>query len=118
MAEVLSSQSRVQAILRAARRSDPVGAEEAFTMAQASIESSLKETRVFEPDEEFATKAHVRSLEQYRALYEESLANPEAFWGEMAKSFHWFAPPGRILEWDPPQARWFLGGTTNISYNC
>ncbi len=84
----------------------------------SSIESLLKESRVFPPDEEFASKAHVRSLEQYRALYEESIANPDSFWAEMAKSLHWFAPPQTIVEWDPPHARWFVGGTTNISYNC
>ena len=86
-------------------------------MAQ-SIESVLKESRLFVPDEEFSSKAHVRSLEQYRALYEESIANPEAFWAELAKPFHWFAAPQRTLEWDPPHARWFVGGSTNISYNC
>ncbi|MBL8604068.1 MAG: acetate--CoA ligase [Myxococcales bacterium] len=83
-----------------------------------SIESLLKESRVFPPDEEFSAHAHIRSLEQYRALYEKSIHEPEAFWGEIASSLHWFAEPRRVLEEDPPRARWFVGGTTNISYNC
>ncbi len=87
-------------------------------MSQPSNDAVTRESRVFVPDEEFSSKAHVRSLEQYRALYEESLANPDAFWAEMAKPFHWFAPPQRTLEWDPPQARWFVGGSTNMAYNC
>ena len=46
-------------------------------MSQASIESLLRESRVFPPDEEFAAKAHVRGLEQYHELYNESLEDPE-----------------------------------------
>ena len=83
-----------------------------------SIESLLKEHRVFPPDEEFSEHAHIRSMEQYRELYAKSIQDPEGFWGEMAQALHWFAPPQRVLEEDPPRARWFVGGTTNLSYNC
>lgn len=83
-----------------------------------SIESLLKENRVFPPDEEFSEHAHIRSLDQYRALYDKSIQDPEGFWGEMAQALHWFAPPQRVLEEDAPHARWFVGGTTNLSYNC
>ncbi len=83
-----------------------------------SIESMMKEHRVFAPDEEFSEHAHIRSMEQYRALYEKSLQDPEAFWGEMADALHWFARPREILVDEHPHARWFVGGTTNISYNC
>jgi acetyl-CoA synthetase len=83
-----------------------------------SIESTMKESRVFPPDEEFSKHAHIRSMEQYRALYEKSLNDPEAFWGEMADALHWFAPPREILVDERPHARWFVGGTTNIAYNC
>ena len=83
-----------------------------------AIESLMKESRVFPPDEEFSSHAHIRSMEQYRALYEKSLNEPEAFWGEMASALHWFAPPSQVLVEEHPHARWFVGGTTNISYNC
>ncbi|MEZ4405947.1 MAG: AMP-binding protein [Polyangiales bacterium] len=83
-----------------------------------AIESLMKESRVFPPDEEFSSHAHIRSMEQYRALYEKSLNEPEAFWGEMASALHWFAPPSQVLVEEPPHARWFVGGTTNLSYNC
>ncbi len=83
-----------------------------------SIESLMKESRVFAPDEEFSAHAHIRSMEQYRALYEKSIQEPEAFWGEMAQALHWFAPPQQILVETPPTAKWFVGGTTNLSYNC
>jgi acetyl-CoA synthetase len=87
-------------------------------MPHSSIENLLQETRIFPPDPAFAAAAHIQSLEQYRALYQESLRDPEAFWGRMAKSLHWFSPPTRVLSWTPPTARWFEDGTTNLSYNC
>jgi hypothetical protein len=58
-----------------------------------SIESLLKEHRVFPPEEEFSEHAHIRSMEQYRELYAKSVQDPEGFWGEMAQALHWFAPP-------------------------
>jgi acetyl-CoA synthetase len=87
-------------------------------MTQSSIESLLKESRVFQPDEEFAARAHVRSFEQYRELYEKSVQDPEGFWMDMAAGFHWFAPPRDAVEWEPPNAKWFVGGSTNIAYNA
>ncbi|MBL8681057.1 MAG: acetate--CoA ligase [Myxococcales bacterium] len=87
-------------------------------MAQPSIESLLKESRVFPPDEEFAARAHVRSFEQYRELYDKSVQDPEGFWMDMARGFHWFSQPREVLQWDPPDARWFVGGSTNITYNA
>jgi acetyl-CoA synthetase len=83
-----------------------------------SIESLMKESRVFAPDEEFSTHAHIRSMEQYRALYEKSIQEPEAFWAEMAQALHWFAPPQQVMAGEAPATKWFVGGTTNLSYNC
>jgi acetyl-CoA synthetase len=87
-------------------------------MSQWSIESRLKESRVFAPDEAFASHAHVRSEAQYRALYDRSVEDPDGFWMELAQGFHWFAQPRETLQWTPPDARWFVGGTTNIAYNA
>jgi acetyl-CoA synthetase len=82
------------------------------------IENVLTETRVFPPQPGFARGAHVRSLDEYRALHEHSLRDPESFWGEASRSLHWFTPPREVLRWEPPRARWFDGGTTNLSFNC
>ncbi len=87
-------------------------------MTTPSIESVLKETRTFNPDEEFAAQAHLSSLEKYREMHARSIEKPEEFWAEVATQLHWFAPPQKVLEWNPPHARWFLGGTTNLAYNC
>ncbi len=82
------------------------------------IDSVLQETRVFPPPPEFARQAHIRSLEQYRALWQEAAENPEGFWGRMAEELHWFSKWKRVLEWNPPFAQWFVGGTLNIADNC
>ena len=83
-----------------------------------SIDSILKETRVFQPPEEFSRQAHIKSLEQYEQLYREAEEDPEKFWGEIAGQLHWFRKWDQVLEWDAPWAKWFVGGQINLSYNC
>jgi acetyl-CoA synthetase len=73
----------------------------------------------YPPPADFARKAHVKSLEEYRALYQRAHDDPEGFWSELAeRELHWFEKWRRTLEWNPPFARWFVGGKTNVSYNC
>ncbi|EKD08091.1 acetate/CoA ligase [Arthrospira platensis C1] len=58
-------------------------------------------------------------MEEYRELYEKAKANPEAFWAELAENeLHWFKKWDQVLDWQPPFAKWFVGGKINISYNC
>jgi acetyl-CoA synthetase len=89
-------------------------------MAEAfsSIESTLDEQRVFPPPSEFAQRAHVKSMEEYRQLYRQSIDDPEGFWGKMAENLHWFKKWDRVLEWTAPAAKWFVGGKLNAAYNC
>ncbi|QWK21121.1 acetate--CoA ligase [Thermus antranikianii] len=82
------------------------------------IEGVLKEERVFYPSEEFRSRAHIKSEEEYQRLYEESLKDPEGFWGRVASELHWFEPWQKVLEGDLPHAKWFVGGKTNLSYNA
>ena len=82
------------------------------------IESTLKEVRVFPPPESFAQAAHVKSLGEYRGLHEASLRDPEGFWAQQAETLRWSRKWDRVLEWNPPFAKWFSGGTLNISENC
>ena len=86
--------------------------------AGVNIDSILQENRVFPPPAEFSAKAHIKSLEEYERLYAEAAADPEAFWGEIAKELHWFQPWSKVLEWNAPWAKWFVGGKINLSYNC
>jgi acetyl-CoA synthetase len=83
-----------------------------------NIDSILREERVFSPTSEFSEKAHIKSmaeLEQFRA---EASADPEGFWARMAAELHWFKKWDKVLEWNPPHAKWFTGGKINLSYNC
>ena len=82
------------------------------------IESTLKEVRIFPPPESFAQAAHIKSLGEYRGLYEASLRDPEGFWAQQAETLRWSKKWDRVLEWNPPFAKWFSGGTLNLSENC
>ncbi|ACY18022.1 acetate--CoA ligase [Haliangium ochraceum] len=84
----------------------------------SEIESVLHEDRRFTPPEHFADKARVKSMQEYEALYERAKEDPAAFWGEVAKELHWFEPWSEVLSWNLPDAKWFVGATTNLSYNC
>ena len=56
--------------------------------------------------------------QKLRELSERALASPEEFWSEVAGNLAWFKRWDKVLEWDPPFARWFIGGVLNASYNC
>ena len=88
------------------------------TQQDHHFSSTLRETRLFPPPPAFAAKAHVKSIEEYEALYRRSVADPEAFWADAAKELHWFAPWHTVLEWKAPNAKWFVGGQLNLCYNC
>src|ERR1039458_1555304 len=88
------------------------------TSDSTNMESLLRENRVFPPPAEFAAKAHVRSLEEYEAMYRRSVEHPEAFWGEAAGELEWFAPWTAVLTGDIAHAKWFVGGKLNLSHNC
>src|SRR6202020_1640693 len=83
-----------------------------------NLSSILREHRVFPPPAEFAAQAHVKSLEEYEALYRRSIQDPQKFWAEVAADLHWFTPWTSVLEWKPPMAKWFVGGKINLCYNC
>jgi acetyl-CoA synthetase len=82
------------------------------------IDSVLHETRSFPPPPAFAAQAHIKTSAQYEAMYRRSIEQPELFWDEMARGFPWLTPYSKVLEWNPPDAKWFLGGKTNLAYAC
>ena len=92
--------------------------ESSTTSQQPNLDSTLRENRIFPPPAEFAAQAHVKSLEEYEALYGRSIQDPQKFWAEVAAELHWFAPWTSVLEWNPPLAKWFVGGKINLCYNC
>ncbi len=87
-------------------------------MSDPTIESIQSDSQVYPPPAAFASAAHVKSPAEYEALYRRSIEDPESFWAEVASGSHFFRKWDRVLEWEPPFAKWFIGGTTNASYNC
>src|SRR5436309_4835475 len=83
-----------------------------------AIESLLKEKRVFKPAKEFAEKARIKSLAQYRRMYNESIKHPDKFWSREASELLWQKRWRKVLEWKAPFAQWFIGGKLNLSENC
>jgi acetyl-CoA synthetase len=51
-------------------------------------------------------------------MLERALKDTEGFWGEAARQLHWFKPWSRVLEWNYPDFKWFVGAETNLSYNA
>jgi acetyl-CoA synthetase len=88
------------------------------TATRQDIDSTLRENRVFLPPAEFSAKAHIKSLEEYETLYKQSIEDPEKFWANAARELHWFKEWDKVLEWNLPWAKWFVGGKTNLCYNC
>ena len=88
-------------------------------MSELTIESILQEKRLFQPPEKFVQTAQIKGIEQYKELYEKAKSNPEEFWAELAETeLDWFQKWDKVLEWQPPFAKWFINGKINISYNC
>ena len=80
-----------------------------------AIEDYYSEDRTFEPSADFTQQALVSD----RSLYERADADWQRFWAEQARELvDWFDDWETVLEWKLPFARWFVGGTLNVSYNC
>ncbi|MEJ2508308.1 MAG: acetate--CoA ligase [Gammaproteobacteria bacterium] len=80
----------------------------------------MSEAKLYDVPAEIAKQAHI-DADQYQAMYQRSVDDPEGFWAEQAESFlTWFKPWDKVLEWDFHKAdiRWFDGGKLNVAYNC
>ena len=83
------------------------------------IDNVMQEDRLFPPSAEFSAKAEISSMEQYQKLYDAAKNDPDTFWGEVARDeLHWFEPFQTVHEMKGNVAQWFVGGKTNVSYNC
>ena len=81
---------------------------------EQNLDTLLLEERRFPPPPDFVSRAHVKDA----AVYAEAEADPEAFWARWAEELHWYRKWDRVLEWNPPYAKWFVGGKLNAAYNC
>jgi len=82
--------------------------------APPEIADLLQEDRTFAPAASFRAQANVRDED----VYARAARDPEAFWAGFAEELEWFSPWSRVLDWKPPHAKWFVGGTINASVNC
>ena len=80
----------------------------------ADISDLLQEDRTFPPSREFRANANIND----EGVYARAEKDPEAFWASFASELEWFTPWTKVLEWKPPHAKWFVGGTINASVNC
>ncbi|GAA1073214.1 acetate--CoA ligase [Pseudonocardia alni] len=86
-------------------------------MAESEKSSALSalstESRAFPPSEEFASQANATA-----DWYDRADSDREGFWAEQADRLHWTTKWDTVLDWEPPFAKWFVGGELNVAYNC
>ncbi len=84
-------------------------------MSQGPVfDDLLVEQREFAPPKDFAEKAHVAD----ESLHQKANESVEGYWEDLAKDLTWFKPWSRVMDWQPPHVKWFVGGKLNLSYNC
>jgi acetyl-CoA synthetase len=83
-------------------------------LSEHEIDALLTEGRSFPPSADW----RARAIANDPGVYARAAKDPEAFWASFASELEWMRPWTRVLEWTPPHAKWFVGGTLNISANC
>ena len=81
---------------------------------KTEVDDLWHESRLFEPSEAFKKQAIIKDS----SIYELAKKDRLKFWEESARALDWFKPWDKVLEWDRPFAKWFVGGKINVSYNC
>jgi len=77
--------------------------------------------QVFEPSNETRARAYIKSMDEYKRMYQRSIDDPENFWSEIANGFYWKERWHKVREYDFKDTisiKYFLGAKTNITYNC
>ena len=90
-------------------------------MPHDKVTESGTNERLFHPPQSMVQRAHIKSLDEYKRMYQKSITDPEGFWGEIANGFHWQQKWTKVREYDFKDKiwiKWFAGAKTNISYNC
>jgi len=95
-----------------------------MTEGQKGMDSLMSESRKFPPPDKLQANAYIKSDDEYKKMWEQSINDPDAFWLEQAKSLAWFKEPTKSLEytWNTKARKiehtWFADGELNVSYNC
>ena len=88
---------------------------------EQKIQSLMKEERIFEPPAAGQADAYVKSMDEYKTIYQRSMEDPEGFWADRAEELiSWDKKWDTVLDADlhKPEIKWFDGGKLNVSYNC
>ena len=80
---------------------------------QTGLEALSTESRRFDPPAELAASANVTA-----EAYERAAQDRLGFWAEQASRLQWDTPWDEVLDWQPPFAKWFVGGKLNVAVNC
>src|SRR5690349_20003086 len=80
-----------------------------------TIEAMLDEQQKFPPSSDFKRRAVIRD----ESVYREAAEDLEGFWAKLAgEKFEWMRKWDKVLEWNAPWAKWFIGGQLNVAANC
>ena len=77
--------------------------------------------KLYNASEEIQRRAYIKSMEEYKTLYNESCEDPDSFWSRIGKEYiSWFKPFSKVREYNyhEPDIKFFIGGKTNVAYNC
>ncbi len=94
---------------------------EALSDYSEAITSMMDENRVFAAPKKFSQSAALRSIKEYKAIYNWSVNDPESFWTHIANQLDWYKKWDKFVEYDfrdNPEVRYFVGGKINVCYNC
>ncbi len=85
-----------------------------------AIVSVMEEKRHFDPPQDIRRKAYIKSMAEYKQIYQRSIDDPRSFWGELANQLDWYKSWDEVLVEDFKEAKhqWFVGGKLNVCYNC
>ena len=78
----------------------------------------MSTSSTYTPPKNFSAEAHVKSIAQYEEMYAESIHDTDSFWTKEANELHWQQPWSKVLEWNAPDAQWFVDAKVNITENC
>ncbi len=87
-------------------------------MAEAK---SAFEGKSFAPPKDFTAKAYIKSREEYQKMWDQSIKDPDGFWGKVAEEYiTWYKKWTKVNEenYKEGQIKWFVGGKLNACYNC
>jgi len=90
-------------------------------VGDTKVAQNFDETPIYNPTAEFSGNAYLKSLDEYREIYDRSVSDPEGFWAEQAEQrITWFKKWHTVRQYDYHKAEiaWYLGGKLNACYNC